>query len=198
MTRFINISIITVVLTALLFPLSINAEENVTKEQIKEAVSKALNSIDTISTSKVVIEYPDYDKSDTNYSDNAISENIVELSAIVFGITVPFATIVIIVFLIVSFMLKKRRLHYHAIELAITNGRELPDSFYDNFNKFKSKSRLQSSLVWISWGIGIFFILYFSNDIESASLGIIPLLVGISKLITYLVEDRKKTQKDAE
>ncbi len=198
MTRFINISIIAVVLTALLFPLSIKAEESATKEQIKEAVSKALNSIDTISTSKVVIEYPDYDKSDTNYSDNTISENIVELSAIILGITVPFATIVIIVFLIVSFMLKKRRLHYHAIELAISNCRELPDSFYDNFNKFKSKSRLQSSLVWISWGIGIFFILYFSDDIESASFGIIPLLVGISKLITYLVEDRKKNQKDAE
>ncbi len=198
MTRFINISIIAVVLTALLFPLSIKAEESAAKEQIKEAVSKALNSIDTISTSKVVIEYPDYDKSDTNYSDNTISEHIVELSAIILGITVPFATIVIIVFLIVSFMLKKRRLHYHAIELAISNGRELPDSFYDNFNKFKSKSRLQSSLVWISWGIGIFFILYFSDDIESASFGIIPLLVGISKLITYHVEDRKKNQKDAE
>ena len=48
--------------------------------------------------------------------------------------------------------------------------------------------------MWLAWGVGIIaFCLIVSGAKDTVfAIGFIPLLVGVAKLITYFVEDRKK------
>ena len=100
----------------------------------------------------------------------------------------------LIVFFIIRGITIRQREHNKLIEKAIECNYPLPDDFFKAPKRHRS--RLQSALVWIAWGVGIIsFCLIMSNDTVYA-IGLIPLLVGIAKLITYFVEDRKK--EDAE
>lgn len=106
----------------------------------------------------------------------------------------PFVCAVLIVFFIIRGITSRQREHNKLIEKAIECNYPLPNDFFKAPKQ--SKSRLQSALVWLAWGIGIIsFCLIMSNDTVYA-IGLIPLLVGIAKLITYFIEDRKK--EDAE
>lgn len=104
--------------------------------------------------------------------------------------TAPFACAVLIVFFIIRGITIRKREHNKLIEKAIECNYPLPDDFFKAPKRHRS--RLQSALVWIAWGVGIIsFCLIMSNGTVYA-IGLIPLLVGIAKLITYFVEDRKK------
>ena len=106
----------------------------------------------------------------------------------------PFVCAVLIVFFIIRGITSRQREHNKLIEKAIECNYPLPNDFFKAPKQHKS--RLQSALVWLAWGIGIIsFCLIMSNDTVYA-IGLIPLLVGIAKLITYFIEDRKK--EDAE
>ena len=110
--------------------------------------------------------------------------------------TAPFACAVLIVFFIIRGITSRQREHNKLIEKAIECNYPLPNDFFKAPKQ--SKSRLQSALVWLAWGVGIIaFCLIVSEAKDTVfAIGFIPLLVGVAKLITYFVEDRKK--EDAE
>lgn len=109
--------------------------------------------------------------------------------------TAPFACAVLIVFFIIRGITSRQREHNKLIEKAIENNYPLPDNFFDAPKHHKS--RLQSSLVWLAWGIGLMGFFYIVDPTETAySIGLIPLLVGVAKLITYFVEDHKKESEE--
>ena len=106
--------------------------------------------------------------------------------------TAHFACAVLIVFFIIRGITSRQREHNKLIEKAIECNYPLPNDFFKAPKQ--SKSRLQSALVWLAWGVGIIaFCLIVSGAKDTVfAIGFIPLLVGVAKLITYFVEDRKK------
>lgn len=205
MKRILFIPIIAIILTAISSFNECHAESHTDKKQlIKDAATALVESIydDTIMTTSSASET--INESEATNAEHyrylrEQSETTENIMIVLIGTTVPFLSLIIIVFLVLYFVNKKRKLRYHTIELAITNGKNLPDSFYENLDQSSTKSRLQSALVWIAWGVGIILFLLSVSNIDWATMGVIPLLVGAAKLITYIAEDRQKNKKgDAE
>lgn len=122
-------------------------------------------------------------------------ENFSGVFIVFIAIATPFACAVLIVFFIIRGITSRQREHNKLIEKAIENNYPLPDKFFDTPKRHKS--RLQSSLVWLAWGIGTMGFFYIVDPTETAySIGLIPLLVGVAKLITYFVEDHKKESEE--
>lgn len=122
-------------------------------------------------------------------------ENFSGVFIVFIAIITPFACAVLIVFFIIRGITSRQREHNKLIEKAIENNYPLPDNFFDTPKRHKS--RLQSSLVWLAWGIGTMGFFYIVDPTETAySIGLIPLLVGAAKLITYFIEDRKKEREE--
>lgn len=98
----------------------------------------------------------------------------------------PLVALILIIWIIAWFSTRKSRDRNRVVAMSIERGIPLPPDYFRS-----AKSRLQSGLVWIMWGIGIavFFLIVFGAK-SAAVLGLIPILVGGAKLITYFVEDR--------
>ena len=154
-------------------------------------------TIDTASTdSTIKINTPKNDKKTeiTIIQGHNDGGNLGIVLVIFTALIIPFVSAVLIVFFIIRGITSRQREHNKLIEKAIECNYPLPNDFFKAPKQHKS--RLQSALVWLAWGIGIIsFCLIMSNDTVYA-IGLIPLLVGIAKLITYFIEDRKK--EDAE
>lgn len=129
---------------------------------------------------------------DSDHHSGYCDEVIVPVVAIV----TPFATLVAIVFIIAWFRRKNVLTKAHVMEAAIAKGVTVPESFFANYNV--KRTRLQSSMVWMAFGIGIAGFFLIIEAYQVAMLGVIVLLVGVAKLITYLVEDRKTTLQSEE
>ena len=122
-------------------------------------------------------------------NDRLKSEGVFIIAIVFIAIVTPFTSLVLIVFFAIRGITCRQRERNKLIEKAIDNNYPLPDDFFSS--QKNSRTRLQSALVWLAWGIGIIsFFLIMSNDTVYA-IGLIPTLVGIAKLITYFVEDRK-------
>ena len=119
------------------------------------------------------------------------SEGIFIITIVFIIIVTPFASIVLILFFAIRGITSRQRERNKLIEKAIECNYPLPDDFFKA--PIQHKSRLQSALVWLAWGVGIVvFFLIVDPTVTAYSIGLIPLLVGAAKLITYFVEDRKK------
>ena len=126
-----------------------------------------------------------------NQKDRFESEGIFILAIVFIAIVTPFASIVLIIFFAIRGITSRQRERNKLIEKAIDNNYPLPDNFF--ISQKSPRTRLQSALVWIAWGVGVVaFFLIVDPTVTAYSLGLIPLLVGAAKLITYFIEDRKK------
>lgn len=130
---------------------------------------------------------------EVNISMGRNQSHIVEIFGVIFIFGGPFIATVAIVWLCLHHATLRRRSREQLIAMAIERGYALPDGFYDTT---KTKSRLQSGLVWLMWGIGLIIVLTCLGSPSLGTIGIIPLLVGVAKLITYYVEDRPSAKND--
>lgn len=201
MKRIIHITLIAILMTAISVPHKLHAEDpDNRKQHIKDAAIAFVESIydDTVMTTASIAENPDESQTADADHYNYLREQSQQTETIIIvliAMVTPFLSIIIIVFLALLFSNKKRRLRYHTMELAITNGKDLPASFYENFDNSSTKSMLHSALVWIAWGVGITLFLMVVGNLVWATIGVIPLLVGVAKLITHIIENRQKQKK---
>jgi hypothetical protein len=115
---------------------------------------------------------------------------LIPIVAIVMSLLIPIVAII-------SDGKKKRaiyELHHRERLAAIDKGMEvpaLPPELFDGGQKARGPGNyLLRGLIWSAVGIGILIALR-SHDEDVATLGVIPLLVGIAYLIYYFVEGRK-------
>lgn len=178
-------------------------------QKINDALVELNNSDDEDSTISITIDSASTDSTitiNTPKKDKKTEITIIQQSndgqsigmvLIVFiAIVTPFACVVLIVFFAIKGITSRQREHNKIVEKAIESNYPLPDDFFKAPKLHKS--RLQSALVWLAWGIGViaFFLIVSGINNTVYAIGLIPLLVGAAKLITYFVEDRKK--EDAE
>lgn len=123
------------------------------------------------------------------YDDSALDLDDEYITGIVAIVSV-FGGGVMVFFFLFSFWFKAKRDRNRVIETAIKNNAKIDPII---FNDFKSpRTRLHAALVWMAWGLGIVIFFLFVDAIEVIGLGAVPFFVGVAKLITYFLEDRKQ------
>ena len=130
--------------------------------------------------------------------DNNIPEILSEAQNIlipIFGITIPFAMVCIVVYLIVNHETRRRKMKYDMVEKAIEHGQQIPEYVFYNQSKEKQKnSTLNTCIVLLSVGFAITLFFIIEHDYEVAALASMIFLIGLGRLIVYIL-DRKKQEK---
>lgn len=124
-----------------------------------------------------------------------VGDNIVALTAVVLGLSMP-AIVTVLVFMLIFRYLRRRKLdRYRVMEYAIDHGMQLPDSFY-LAEEGRNTNTPRSAIVWIGWGLAI-IVFFLCADLEPlASFGLIPLFIGVARGVTYIINRRDARQRE--
>lgn len=124
-----------------------------------------------------------------------VGDNIVALTAVVLGLSMP-AIVTVLVFMLIFRYLRRRKLdRYRVMEYAIDHGMQLPDSFY-LAEEGRNTNTPRSAIVWIGWGLAI-IVFFLCADMEPlASFGLIPLFIGVARGVTYIINRRDARQRE--
>lgn len=93
------------------------------------------------------------------------------------------------IFIVCYFIHKSKRDRNMVIVDAMAKGYTLPDSFY---NKPERRPHLQPAVNYLAWSTGFFAFFAISDYMKAAMLALIPFIIGIGKLATYLMAVRKE------
>jgi hypothetical protein len=100
-----------------------------------------------------------------------------------------FATPIIIVFVIFFFDYKNKQRMFNTVDKAIESGVEVPESVLATMEKpEKPGTALKKGLVWCGLGLGVLVAWSLFRNFSEASLGFIPLFLGIAYLISARLE----------
>lgn len=119
----------------------------------------------------------------------------------VVGIASPFIMVCIIIYVIASNATKRRQRKYDMVEKAIENGVEIPEYVFretpEKDNAKAGKSTLNSAVILIAVGIAVTLFFTIKENYDVAALSSVILLLGIGKLIVYILDARseKKLQE---
>ena len=124
-----------------------------------------------------------------------VGDNIVALTAVVLGLSMP-AIVTVLVFMLIFRYLRRRQLdRYRVMEYAIDHGMQLPDSFY-LAEEGRNTNTPRSAIVWIGWGLAL-IAFFLCVDMEPlASFGLIPLFIGVARGVTYIINRRDARQRE--
>ena len=121
----------------------------------------------------------------------SVSETLVRITAII----VPFASAIGIVWLILAYRQRRHRDRLRIIELSLTHGQPLPDSFFRSAG-IDPQRRLLSGFYWL--GAGIAIILFFAATFQAVwALGLFPLFIGIGRIVVARIETRQKEKENS-
>jgi hypothetical protein len=105
------------------------------------------------------------------------------------GIFAVFGTPILIVLILCFFDTRNKALMFGTIDKAIESGTEIPASVLEAIEKpAKQVSSLRAGLVWCGLGLGVLVAWTQFRDFSEASLGFIPLFIGIAYLISARLE----------
>lgn len=107
----------------------------------------------------------------------------------------PFATAILIIFLVLRNKRLKEQRMFQLYEKALDAGKELPESFFNQSNN-EQKSHLLKGMIWMGSGLGISIgALYLMGKDSPWGFGLIPFFVGIAYLISYFIEKPDKAKE---
>ena len=119
----------------------------------------------------------------------------------VVAIACPFIMVCVIIYVIASNATKRRQRKYDMVEKAIGNGVEIPEYVFreapEKDREKTGKSALNNAVILIAVGIAVTLFFIINDDYEVAALSSVILLLGIGKLIVYILDARsnKKLQE---
>jgi len=168
-----------------------------TKSVVKQAVKMATSSNggDTMSDECPEDEEKYYISTCADADDDTAIKNNVRIFGIIgiFFFPIVGAVVALLVFLI--FLRRMRADRLHVVELSIMEKQPLPKEF---FYRYRSRNRrLQNGMMWLAWGFGLMIFFMVVEAEEPAALMSIPVFIGISKIITYVIE-RKRQRDDSD
>lgn len=183
--------------------------ENVTKDQLQSDIEHCLNealagindsamqevmirSIDAnpeydVKAGTPVMEKPGVVKVDV-YVDKSDPHDwfvgYVAILAIIMGPIVPILTVWIICY----FIFKSKRDRNRIIAMAIERNLPIPSELSQAGPE--RRPRLQSAVNYLAWGIGLTVFFQIADRPEIASLMLIPIIIGLGKLFSYIMYER--------
>jgi len=109
----------------------------------------------------------------------------------IFGIIFVFGTPVLIVAFLLYFAHRKRRMNHDIISQYLASGKEIPPELMSGLFKETAaapKNNLHRGMIMTGIGAGIFLWLLLVAGLGPASIGLIPLFIGIAQLLIWKLE----------
>lgn len=120
-------------------------------------------------------------------------KGVIPIIAIIFGVGIPCAMVVIVFIIIGITSHKRRRMRYQLLEKAIEHNYQLPEKALDDTNEKTPsfKKEINISITLIAAGIAISAFFAYQHQYDLALLLTLPLILGIGKLIFAIVTKKK-------
>lgn len=163
-----------------------------------EQMNEQIRSIVSEEVSNAIASHNLNDNNNNFYTlVKGLEDIIIPLIAIV----CPFIMVCVIIFIIASNATKRRQRKYDMVEKAIENGVEIPEYVFreapEKDDEKPAKSALNSAVILIAVGIAVTLFFTIKENYDVAALSSVILLLGIGKLIVYILDARseKKLQE---
>lgn len=163
-----------------------------------EQMNEQIRSIVSEEVSNAIASHNLNDNNNNFYTlVKGLEDIIIPLIAIV----CPFIMVCIIIYVIASNATKRRQRKYEMVEKAIESGVEIPEYVFretpEKDNAKAGKSTLNSAVILIAVGIAVTLFFTIKENYDVAALSSVILLLGIGKLIVYILDARseKKLQE---
>lgn len=158
-----------------------------------EQMNEQIRSIVSEEVSNAIASHNLNDNNNNFYTlVKGLEDIIIPLIAIV----CPFIMVCVIIFIIASNATKRRQRKYDMVEKAIENGVEIPEYVFreapEKDDAKTGKSTLNNAVILIAVGIAVTLFFIINGDYEVAALSSVILLLGIGKLIVYILDARSK------
>ena len=120
-------------------------------------------------------------------------KGVIPIIAIIFGVGIPCAMVVIVFIIIGITSHKRRRMRYQLLEKAIEHNYQLPEKALDDTNEKTPsfKKEINISITLIAAGIAIPAFFAYQHQYDLALLLTLPLILGIGKLIFAILTKKK-------
>ena len=136
---------------------------------------------------------------DDDFGYTSKSHWIRDISRLIISVCAILAFPAFVIIIITVLLRNKRRMlldKYQVIENAMRSGYNLPEVFYlSKSPRYDDYRRLRSALLWMACGISM---MAFGGimDVEPVvAVGVLPLLIGVAKLIVYVIARRDNNSK---
>ena len=133
---------------------------------------------------------------DNNNNFYTLVKGLEDIIIPVIAIVCPFIMVCVIIFIIASNATKRRQRKYDMVEKAIENGVEIPEYVFreapEKDDEKPAKSALNSAVILIAVGIAVTLFFTIKENYDVAALSSVILLLGIGKLIVYILDARSK------
>ena len=108
-----------------------------------------------------------------------------------------FGTPIMIVAAVLYWAYRRRRLAHDTINQFLQSGKDIPPAVLDNlFQEQTPRNNLQKGLVMTGLGVGIFLCFTLIGSMSAASLGLIPLFIGLAQLLIWKLEQNKGAEQE--
>ena len=158
-----------------------------------EQMNEQIRSIVSEEVSNAIASHNLNDNSNNFY---ALVKGLVDKTIPAIAIVCPFIMVCVIIFIIASNATKRRQRKYDMVEKAIENGVEIPEYVFreapEKDDAKTGKSTLNNAVILIAVGIAVTLFFIINGDYEVAALSSVILLLGIGKLIVYILDARSK------
>ncbi len=159
------------------------------KSEIAAKVLKKLTEKGIIDSEDVVFETKEPEKKTRSHrGDDGFDESVlVGIFAVIFIFGMP----VFIVAIIGYQNFRKQKLFHESVNMLIERGMDIPPELYEHFEgKAKKTSNLSRGVKLIAIGFGLIVFLAAVKGEEAATLGVIPLFLGIANLLIHKLDSR--------
>lgn len=158
-----------------------------------EQMNEQIRSIVSEEVSNAIASHNLNDNNNNFYTlVKGLEDIIIPLIAIV----CPFIMVCVIIFIIASNATKRRQRKYEMVEKAIESGVEIPEYVFreapEKDDEKPAKSALNSAVILIAVGIAVTLFFTIKENYDVAALSSVILLLGIGKLIVYILDARSK------
>jgi len=113
-----------------------------------------------------------------------------EMIIAIIAISLIFGTPIFVVIAVLYAGYRKRRLVQETISQYLASGKDVPPEILESIHggSEKPKNYLQKGFVMVGVGVGIFLCFAIMGEIGVASLGIIPLFIGLAQILIWKLE----------
>ncbi|TFU94724.1 hypothetical protein E4T81_02365 [Barnesiella sp. WM24] len=111
----------------------------------------------------------------------------------ILAVALMFGGPLFLVFIVCHFIYKSKRDRNRVIMESIASGHTLPDRFYNIPDR---KPRLQPAVNYLTWSAGFFAFFIINGKTAAAMLTLIPFIIGVGKLASYIISTRKNKDSD--
>lgn len=181
----------------------------------EKADSAAIAAADSIRQAELTSTIQDIVRQEMNHYDSN-SESVEDILAMMIplsAIIMPFLMVCVVVAIAFWHTTKRRRMKYNMVEKAIENNYQLPEYvFYEQQkpspkigslrshtqNQASKTATLRSACTIMAVGVGVTLFFIINGDMELAALCSMIFLIGLGKLVVYLVERKSNNKKEEE